>query len=646
MYFKKYPILFFSLLMLLLTNHLWSQNIAPTITATGDQVYCPLSQIKVVTSFDITDPDDTTVDAFYIQISEGYKNGEDKLILPSGIHPNITTSWSASEGKLTLKNSGSGPTTYVDIISAVKDVVFESSSLLVSGEKSFSFTIGDANYLPSTGHFYEYVAATGITWKSAKTAAEARTYFGLKGYLATITTSDEAKLSGEQAQGAGWIGGSDAETEGVWKWVTGPENGTVFWNGLANGSTSNFAFWNIGEPNNFGDEDYAHLTAPGVGVLGSWNDLSNTGESSGDYQPKGYVVEYGGMLGDPVLNLSASTKISVAEISTTVSDSRCGNGTLNLSATATMGATVLWFDSSTSTTPIYSGSNYTTPVLSTTTTYYILATVNGCLSGKRTSIAATVYAVPSIISAPDVTICEGNSGTLNATASSTTATINWYATQSGGIPFKTGSSFTITPTTNITTYYVNATENGCSSPTRKEVRLEVLGNTLSAISPINLNDISIVDDSDNNTITINDVPVIVNYEFSLGSFEEFGDETYFEHLEPGIHSLYLRHKTNCDISKLDIAILGFPKFFTPNGDGHNDTWKILGNDFINVQISAIYIFDRFGKLLADVDLTGDGWDGLYNNKRLPSSDYWYLVKFTDQHGNYSEKRGHFSLISR
>lgn len=632
--------------MLLLTNHLWSQNIAPTITATGDQVYCPLSQIKVVTSFDITDPDDTTVDAFYIQISEGYKNGEDKLALPSGIHPNITTSWSDSEGKLTLKNSGSGPATYVDIISAVKDVVFESSSLLVSGEKYFSFTIGNANYLPSTGHFYEYVAATGITWERAKTSAEARTYYGLKGYLATITTSDEAKLSGEQAQGAGWIGGSDAETEGVWKWVTGPENGTVFWNGLANGSTPNFAFWNTGEPNNLGNEDYAHVTAPGVGVLGSWNDLSNTGESSGDFQPKGYVVEYGGMLGDPVLNLSASTKISVAEISATVSDSRCGNGTLNLSATATLGATVLWFDSSTSTTPIYSGSNYATPVLSTSTTYYVLASVNGCLSGKRTSITAVVYAVPSIISAPNVSICEGNSGTLNARASSSTATINWYATQSGGIPFETGSSFTITPTANITTYYVNAMENGCSSPTRKEVRLEILGNTVSAISPINLNDISIVDDSDNNTIAINDFQGIANYEFSLGSFEEFGDETYFELLEPGVHSLYLRDKTHCYISKLDIAILGFPKFFTPNGDGHNDTWKILGNDFINVQISAINIFDRFGKLVADVDLTGDGWDGFYNNKMLPSSDYWYLVKFTDQHGNYREKRGHFSLISR
>jgi len=45
----------------------WSkENLPPSITAVGNQVYCPLSQIKVAESFTITDPDDTEVDAFYI----------------------------------------------------------------------------------------------------------------------------------------------------------------------------------------------------------------------------------------------------------------------------------------------------------------------------------------------------------------------------------------------------------------------------------------------------------------------------------------------------------------------------------------------------------------------------------------------------
>lgn len=648
MSFKKHNVLLFFLLALFLMNYGWAQtDVAPTITATGNQIYCPLSQMKVVTSFNIADPDDVTVIAFFIQISEGYKNGEDKLML-LGSHPNITATWSASEGKLTLKSSSAAAATYVDIIAAVNDVVFESSSPTVSGEKKFSFTIGDANYLPSTGHFYEYVEATGITWTIAKTDAASRTYFGLKGYLATITSAEEAKLSGEQAAGAGWIGGSDAETEGTWKWVTGPETGKTFYkNGATNGTDIPFSFWNTGEPNNQNNEDYAHVTAPGVGVSGSWNDLSNTGStiSGDDYQPRGYIVEYGGTPGDPVLNLSASTTISVASISATFGDSRCDGGTLNLSATATNGATVLWFDSLTSTTPIYSGPNFPTPILSATANYYVLASANGCLTGKRTAVTATIYGIPTIISAPDVTVCEGNSGTINAAASSATAIINWYGAPTGGIPFETGNSLTVMPTSTITTFYVDATENGCTTPTRTAVKMEVLGNTISLTSPITLNDIAIIADSNNNSITINNFPGIGNYEFNLNSFEEFVDENYFEHLEPGIHSLYLRDKTNCGISKLDIAILGFPKFFTPNGDGQNDTWKVLGNNN-NIEISAIYIFDRFGKLVANVDLNGEGWDGFYNGERLPASDYWYLVKYTDQYGDYREKRGNVSLIRR
>jgi hypothetical protein len=236
----------------------------------------------------ITDPDDTGIDAIYIQISSGYALGEDLLTL-TGTHPNITTLWNPTTGTLTLSGV-SGEPTYIELIAAIKDVEFSSSAANPSGNRNFSISVGQANYLPSNGHYYLYIPNIGITWSAAKIAAQNSTYYGLQGYLATIISAEEAQIAGEQTTGAGWIGGSDEQTEGIWRWMTGPENGTVFWNGNFTGFTPNYAFWNTGEPNSSGDEDYAHVTAPGVGIPGSWNDLSNTGSSSGDYQPKGYIV--------------------------------------------------------------------------------------------------------------------------------------------------------------------------------------------------------------------------------------------------------------------------------------------------------------------------------------------------------------------
>ena len=445
-------------------------NTAPIITATGNQIYCPQTNIKIATSVNIVDPDDTSTDEIYIQISTGYIYGQDQLTL-SGIHPTITTSWDVTAGKLRLYSPSGIPVSYLDFIAAIKDVEFNNSSVSPSGIRNFSISIGQANYLPSTQHYYQFISNIGITWTNAKVAAETSAYFGLQGYLATILAADEAQISGKQAAGAGWIGGSDAVTEGDWKWVTGPEGlanggtGVTFWNGLSNGTTPNFALWNTGEPNQSGDEDYAHITAPGIGIQGSWNDLSNTGNTIGNYQPKGYIVEYGGMPGDPILQISASTTITIPEITTITPTPICGSGTFTLQATSTSGI-INWYDVPAGGISLGNGTSYTTPSINTTTTYYA---DNGC--PIRSPIIATINAIPTITSTSPASVCDAGTVTLGAAASA--GTINWYNGPTGGTALGTGISFITPNIAATTTFYVDATASGCTTATRTAIAATV-----------------------------------------------------------------------------------------------------------------------------------------------------------------------------
>ena len=90
--------------------------------------------------------------------------------------------------------------------------------------------------------------------------------------------------------------------------------------------------------------------------------------------------------------------------------------------------------------------------------------------------------------------------------------------------------------------------------------------------------------------------------------------------------------------------MGYPKFFTPNADGIHDTWNILGIETLTDP--TVFIFDRYGKLLKQLDETS-GWDGTFNGREMPSSDYWFRLEYERPENGIvvaSTVRTHFSLV--
>jgi gliding motility-associated-like protein len=128
-----------------------------------------------------------------------------------------------------------------------------------------------------------------------------------------------------------------------------------------------------------------------------------------------------------------------------------------------------------------------------------------------------------------------------------------------------------------------------------------------------------------------------NYEYSLNGID-FQDNNTFYGLENGEYTVYVRDKNGCGISSEDIYLLMYPKFFTPNGDGYNDFWKIKFSE--NEPNLKVKIFDRYGKFLFEFYPNSMGWDGKFNNIDSPSTDYWFVVI----RENGKEYKGHFSLI--
>jgi gliding motility-associated-like protein len=144
--------------------------------------------------------------------------------------------------------------------------------------------------------------------------------------------------------------------------------------------------------------------------------------------------------------------------------------------------------------------------------------------------------------------------------------------------------------------------------------------------------------ADNPTVVITATPA-GQYQYQL-DFGPFQESNVFDNISSGTHTITVRDEQECDVLTKSVLVIDYPRYFTPNGDGINDTWNIP--TISGISLTKIYIFDRFGKLIKEMTADGSGWDGTYSGQALPAADYWFTINY-EEAGSNKEYKAHFSL---
>ena len=130
-----------------------------------------------------------------------------------------------------------------------------------------------------------------------------------------------------------------------------------------------------------------------------------------------------------------------------------------------------------------------------------------------------------------------------------------------------------------------------------------------------------------------------DYQYSLDG-GQLQDNGIFTGVSAGLHEVTAIDTLGCGEVTEEVFIVDYPRYFTPNGDGTNDRWQIEGIG----SNALIYIFDRYGKLLKQLNPVGPGWDGTFNGNNMPTNDYWFTVVYNEPlNGQSREFRAHFTL---
>ncbi|MBF6641116.1 T9SS type B sorting domain-containing protein [Flavobacterium sp. J49] len=222
-----------------------------------------------------------------------------------------------------------------------------------------------------------------------------------------------------------------------------------------------------------------------------------------------------------------------------------------------------------------------------------------------------------------------NAYTIHSGLSSATHSFIW--TNEAGTTVGTASNYTaVLP--GIYTLIATKTATGCSS--------EPVNVTVNPSEPAVVTYTVEEDFSDSQSIIVTATGQGNNFEYQLDN-GPFQDSPVFNNVSSGMHLITVRDRNGCGSTTIQAVVINYPKYFTPNGDGYNDTWNIT--NLSNQPSANIIIYDRYGKIIKQIRPNGNGWDGTYNGNMMPSDDYWFSVSYTDENQVSQEFRAHFAM---
>ncbi|MES2811274.1 MAG: T9SS type B sorting domain-containing protein [Bacteroidota bacterium] len=272
------------------------------------------------------------------------------------------------------------------------------------------------------------------------------------------------------------------------------------------------------------------------------------------------------------------------------------------------------------------------------TTISLIVYAESSCRGDATQINITINPLPTPVIAGGSICMDSNNNiisnyTLNTGLSNANHTFVWYH-NGVVIPGATTSTYTVDAANEVGLYEVEATNTTTTCHSTRFQALVDLSQPAQAATYVVSNYFE-----ENQTITINVVGT-GDYLYSLDG-GEFQTSNVFSHVSIGEHFVTVHDTKGCtDITIEHIFTIGYPHYFTPNGDGYHDTWNVWS--LSNQPNAIIYIFDRFGKLIRQIKPTESGWDGTFNGAELPSTDYWFSIQYNE---NQIDKvfKAHFSL---